>query len=259
MDNVSSLSEFFKNPFAEEYLIYNDSAIRYSVSGISAVCEMLNENLKKSRSKSMNAYNAEMINCIMSMCCNLMRSSELSAVLANISSSAGLDYSVIDVRDFIRLFSEKCSIVTMDKVLIKCSCDDNFRIETDISILVYFMLRFVRRFALSCRESVKFELTGRCVDDRAEIILRAIADESEKGIPDEAESDFLEKYYDEINKMFSDKLGFETEYGEDFMKVTSSLYKGEKRSSLGNGRIIFSTDAFSKFNVMLGDIGNKYH
>ena len=58
--------------------------------------------------------------------------------------------------------------------------------------------------------------------------------------------------------MFSDKLSFNTEYGEDFMKVTSALYKGEKKSDLENGRIIFSTDKFSKFNIMLEDINKKY-
>ncbi len=255
MDNKNNIEDFFKNPFAKEYLIYNDSVIRYSVSGISVVCEMLNENLRKKKSNFDDACITEMTNCIMEMCYNLMRSSELSTMLANIPS-AELNYSIVEVRDFIRLFSEKCSTVTMNKVLINCSCDGNFRINTDIDILVYFMIRFVRRFALSCEKNAEFELMGRCVDDSVEIILKFKKDESKEIIS--VEDDFPEKYRDEINKMFSDKLSFKTEYGEDFMKVTSALYKGEKKSDLENGRIIFSTDKFSKFNIMLEDINKKY-
>lgn len=256
MDNAGNIIDFLKNPVTAEYLSYNDSVFRYSVSSISAVCEMLGSSTGKSRTGT--DCHAEIVNCMMSVCCNLMRVAELNTMLANISSEDEPCYSITDLSDFMKDFYENCNLATEKKIRVDFHCDNNIKIKTDENILTYLMLRFMRNTALNHVGKVQFELTGKRDGHRAEICLKAETGDNGQDFCSVNEEDFFERHFSEVNSLFLDKLGFEIVYGSDFMKITCPLYDGNVHADFRNRNIIYGTEMFSKYNIMLGDIaGNR--
>lgn len=252
MDNTDNIIDFLKNPVMSEYLSYNDSVIRHSVSSISAMCEMLESRTGKSGKGTV--FNDEMVSCMTLVCFNLMRMAEMNNVLANIYSEDELCCTVTDTADFMKKFCENCNSVTNKKITVNFSCDENIRIKTDESVLTYIMLIFIRSKALNRIGKVKFRLTGKHDGQTAEILLKAESTDGNVNFSDADENDFIKNNFNEISRIFFRKFDSDINYGSDFIKITCPLHTGNVIVHLRNRNIIYGTGVFSKYNIMLGDI-----
>ena len=178
-------------------------------------------------------------------------------MLANISSDDEPCYSIIDVADFINDFYENCNLATNKKIRINFHCDNNIKIKTDENILTYLMLRFIRNTALNHAGQVQFELTGKFDRYNAEIFVKAETVDDGQDFYSFSDDDFFERHCGDVNSLFMDNLDFEIEYGSDLMKITCPLYSGNGHVDFRSRNIVYGTEIFSKYSIMLGDIAEN--
>ena len=111
MDEKKGFGKFFGDPFALDYINCTDNVIRRSVTGISAACEILRESADKKGSK----HDKQLIDGIMQMCCELMRSAELSKALAA-EKLTDEDMSTVRTDTFLRDFVAGCEAASGGQV-----------------------------------------------------------------------------------------------------------------------------------------------
>ena len=142
MDEKKGFGKFFDDPFAIDYIDCMDNVIRRSVTGISASCEMLRESADKKGSK----HDKQLIDGIMQVCCELMRSAELSKALAA-EKLAEEDMSTVRTDVFLRNFAAGCESASCGRCTVKVGEVSVSYIRTDRELLRFLLLSFVRRSA----------------------------------------------------------------------------------------------------------------
>ena len=248
MDKNNGFTDFFGSPFAADFIDCTDSVIRRSVTGISAACETLRESADKSRSKR----DKELIDGIMQMCCDLMRSAELSKALSA-EKLTDEDMSVVRADVFLRDFAAGCEAASRGRCTVKVGETSASYIKTDRELLRFLLLSFVRRltaggedgknaFEASCREKLKsFNISVRA--------LRTFVDEPCVGQPD-----VFDAYYREVCMGFAERIGASAELTDNELIVSIPLPDGKSSAVTEAPAAEPERELFDPFSVMLGNM-----
>ena len=248
MDEKNGFRGFFESPFAEDYIAYNEYLVRHSVMGISASCEFLRELADKQGTQK----DSELIEGILTMCCDLMRNVELSKAL--ISSREGAECcGTVRTDNFLAEFAEKCEAVTAGKcrVVLK-DCASAF-VRTDADILRMLLLSFIRRYSLA-NTADKNEFEAFCEETVENVIIKIRAsgtfvDGENIGLPD-----VFEVYPEETAKGLAARIGAEARLSGNEIVVEIPLPDGNASAVLEAPFPEIGESFFEPFNLMLRDL-----
>ena len=248
MDEKKGFGKFFDDPFAIDYIDCMDNVIRRSVTGISASCEMLRESADKKGSK----HDKQLIDGIMQVCCELMRSAELSKALAA-EKLAEEDMSTVRTDVFLRNFAAGCESASCGRCTVKVGEVSVSYIRTDRELLRFLLLSFVRRsasggkdgknaFEVSCEETLKtLNISVRA--------LRTFVDEAHVGQPD-----IFDSHYREVCMGFGERIGASVKLSEDGLTVEIPLSDGKSEALTEAPAAEPERDFFDPFSIMLGNM-----
>ncbi len=248
MDNKKDIERFFGDPFAAELINCNDSLIRRSVTGISASCEMLSKLAEKKGMKQEHGY----IDNIMRMCCDLMRSAELSNALAAEKLAAD-DMIIVRADFFLGDFAGSCEAASRGRCTVTVGETSPSYFRTDRELLRFLLLSFVRRltvggdggrnaFEVSCRE----ELKTLNISVKA---LRTFVDEGLIGQPD-----VFDEHYREVCAGLAERLGASAEISDNELVVGIPLHDGSHGGLTEAPSAEPERDYFNSFSIMLGNM-----
>ncbi|MCR4793646.1 MAG: hypothetical protein K5898_00400 [Ruminococcus sp.] len=248
MDGKYGLHDFFESSFAEDYIAYTEYLVRRSVTGISASCELLRELADKQGTKK----DSELIEGIMTMCCELMRNAELSKALISDPDSKSC-FGVVRTDAFLADLAANCGAVTAGRcriVLGECSAS---LVRTDSNILRLLLLSFIRRYSLANDADInEFEAFCEETGKNVKIHIRAsgtFVDGECIGLPD-----VFETYPDETVKGLAARIGAEAQMSGDEITAVIPLAEGEKSAVLEAPSPELGDTFFDPFNLMLRDI-----
>lgn len=248
MDKENGFGNFFDDPFALEFINCTDNVIRRSVTGISASCEVLRESAEKKGGKQ----DKQLIDGIMQMCCDLMRSAELSKALAA-EKLTDEDMSTVRTDVFLRDFAAGCEEASNGRCTVKVGATSVSYIRTDRELLRFLLLSFVRRltagcdggknaFEVSCGEKLKtLNISVRA--------LRTFVDEARSGQPD-----IFDSHYREVCMGFAKRLGASAELSDNELTVEIPLPDGGSSALTEAPTAEPERDFFDPFSIMLGNM-----
>lgn len=248
MDEKNELRDFFESPFAKDYIAYNEYLMRRSVTGISASCELLKELADRHGTKN----EGELIEGILTMCCELMRNAELSKAL--ISSPDGAERTgTIRTDTFLADLAANCEAVTAGKCRITVrECSASF-VRTNSDILRLLLLSFIRKYMLaSGSDKNLFEAFCEETVENVKICIRAsgtFVDGENIGLPD-----VFENYPHETVQGLAARIGAEAVLGDNEITVEIPLSDGNASAVLEAPSAEFSESFFNPFNLMLRDL-----
>ena len=248
MDNNKDFGEFFGSPFAAELISSTENVIRRSVSGIAAACETLSESAEKKHSKQ----DKQLIDGIMEMCCDLMRSAQLSKALTA-EKLTDEDMSTIRVDAFLRDFAESCKEASKGRCTVTVGETSASYIRTDREALRFLLLSFVRRLT-ACGEGGKNAFEVSCGEKlkTLNISVRALGtfvDESHVG-----QTDIFDSRYREVCMGFAERIGACAELSDNALTVGIPLSDGNSRAVAEAASAEPERDSFDPFGVMLGNM-----
>lgn len=248
MDKENDFTAFFNNDFARDFLNCNDYTVRRAVTGISASCELLRGNAEKSGDKK----SRELIDCIMNMCCELMRNAELSRALSS-EKLAEADLVTVRAAAFLEDFVKSCVSASGGRCTIELKDVPDVLIRIEKDLLRMLLLGFIRKcmtgagdeklpFELECSAKLKtLNITVRC--------LRTFVDGGAFGSPD-----VFGKFYAEVCHGLADRTGASAEIAAHSLTVEIPL-TGDSGTAIIEA---FPTESeagfFEPFSLMLGDI-----
>ena len=248
MDEKNGFRDFFESPFAEDYIAYNEYLVRRSVMGISASCEFLRELAEKHGTKK----DGELIEGILTMCCDLMRNAELSKAL--VSPHDGAEHSgMIRTDAFLAELAEKCVAVTAGRCRVTLKdCAAAF-VRADANILRMLLLSFIRRYSLAnAADNSGFEAFCEETGENVKIIIRAagtFVDGENIGLPD-----VFENYPEETVKGLAARIGAEAQLGSNEIVVEIPLPDGNESAVLEAPSPEIGESFFEPYNLMLRDL-----
>lgn len=250
MKKNNEVKEFFESPFAEDYLNCTDYLVRRSVTGISASCEML----RSIAEKNGDEVGCELVDGIMTMCCDLMRNAELSKALAS-SGKDDKELRTLRVDAFLDDFAKNCETVMAGKCKITVEEAPAVYIRSDREILRFLLLGFVRRNILGS-DSTGAEFVAGCKETgkSVEIFIRAkrtFVDEIGFG-----QSDVFEAYTDEVTAGLAAVIGAKARLTDDAISVEIALPDGNSPAVVEAPSADYGERFFNAFNVMLRDLCN---
>lgn len=248
MDRKNELTDFFGSSFTKEYLKCSDYLVRRSVTGISASCELLRETLEKSGSRE----GGELIDSILTMCCDLMRNAELGSVLASGSLAAE---ELVSVRAdiFLKELAAKCEAAADEKCSITVKSVPEVYIRTDRETLRFLILGFVRKQMLLA-DGEKTELEIECETALKTLnisvrSLRTFVDGGNSGIPD-----VFSEYTDEMISGLAERISASAVSGGDSLTVEIPLTGSSGTAIAEAPPAELQEGFFNPFNLMLRDI-----
>ena len=248
MDGKKEFGKFFGDPFALDYINCTDNVIRRSVTGISAACEILRESADKKGSK----HDKQLIDGIMQMCCELMRSAELSKALAA-EKLTDEDMSTVRTDTFLRDFAAGCEAASGGRCTVRVVETSVSYIRTDRELLRFLLLGFVRRltaggeggknaFEVSCGEKLKtLNISVRA--------LRTFVDEARAGQPD-----VFDSYYREVCMGFAERIGASAKLSDSELTVEIPLPDGKISALTEAPSAEREGDFFDPFAIMLSNM-----
>jgi hypothetical protein len=249
MENNNVVKEFFESPFAEDYLNCTDQLVRRSVTGISAACETLRSMTEKSGDKT----GTELINGIMTMCCDLMRNAELSKALSGAASDSDMDMTVLRLDSFLEDFAKNCMASSGGKCSFKIDTAPSVYIRTNKELLRFLLLSFVRRSIIGADGSeIAFDAGGKETGKSVEIFIKAKRTFVDGG--GMARPDVFEVYPEEVAMGLSARIGAETTLSNDSISVVIPLPDGSSPAAVRAPYAEYEERFFNAFNIMLRDL-----
>ena len=248
MDKTGAFSDFFENPFAKKYLESSDHIIRRSVTGISASCELL----RRSAEKNGDRNSCELIDCIMNMCCDLMRNAELSRALAA-GKPAGADLTTVRADLFLRSFSESCGKRSDGKCSVEVlSAPDTF-IRTDKEALSFLLLGFIRRSIIGSNGgNTHFELECTPELKTLNIEVRSLRTFVDGGLL--VQPDVFTAFFNEVCCGLAERIGASVTVSDDSIAVVIPLAGSSGTAIVEAPAVETETGFFDPFGLMLSDI-----
>ena len=249
MENNNVVKDFFESPFAEDYLNCTDQLVRRSVTGISAACETLRGIAEKNGNKT----EAELVDGIMTMCCELMRNAALSKALTKSSDDPDMGSVTLRLDTFLEDFAKNCTAATAGKCTVNVESVPAVYIRTNKELLRFLLLSFVRRSMISADGGEKaFDAGIKETGKSVEIFIRAkrtFVDEMVMGQPD-----VFEAYPVEVTMGLSARIGAETTLSDDRISVVIPLPDGNSAAAVRAPYAEYEERFFNAFNIMLRDI-----
>lgn len=250
MEKNTELKDFFESSFAGDFLSFNDYLVRRSVTGISAACEILGERAEKRGSKTEQT----LINNIMTMCCNLMRTAEIGTLLAG-DKPAEEEYTVFRTKMFLEDIARGCESAMRGKCTVKTGEISDIIIRTNRMLLRYFLLSFVRRsvpeisggnpvFTLSCTEK----------DEKACIFIGFEGELSDDGGSTLSGGEIFDAYPRQTDERFAEILGAELLYAEKGLYIALPIPGGDAPARVESPFSEPDCGYFSAYNIMLRDL-----
>lgn len=250
MKNKNELSEFFESSFAGDYINFNDFIVRRSVTGISAACELLGERAEKRGSKT----EKELIGNIMTMCCNLMRTAGVGALLAG-SQSAEEEYTVFRTKMFLEELARGCESAMNGKCSVETDAVSDIIIRTNKELLRYFLLSFIRRTVpLIADKKPGFTLGCEEKDGNARIFIGFEGEISAGGGDTLGGGEIFEAYPRQTDERFAELLGAELQYTENGLYIALPLPGGDSPPVVEAPLVESDLGFFSACNIMLKDL-----
>lgn len=246
MNDKNRAEAFFEEPFAKDYINCTEQLIRRTVTGISASCEVLGSMMKKK-----DRGGRELIDGIMTMCCDLMRSAELSSALSAGSEEQGSAVVRLDL--FVRDFAEKCREVSRERCEIRTGEIPPVFVKTDRDMLRYLLLSYIRR-TLTSSESGKAAFELKCGETDKNVImeLRALGtfvDGAVISVPD-----VFALYPVEVCSGLAARAGASAELSEEGLSVRIPQIDGNTGADVKAPAPEFNRGIFEPFNIMLRDV-----
>ncbi len=249
MDKNNEVKSFFESPFAKDFLNSTDYLVRRSVTGISASCEILRGNAEKNGDK----LSCELIDGIMTACCELMRNAELSKALAAAGDGAEKDMQTVRIDLFLSDFAKNCNAVMSGKCTVEAAECPTVYVRANAEILRFILLSFVRRSILdSDGGKAEFEAGCKETGKSVEIFIRAkrtFVDETLLGRPD-----VFEAYHSEILDGLSARTGAETICDNEGITVVIPHSDANSPAVVESPSAELGERFFSAFNIMLRDL-----
>ena len=248
MDRKNEITAFFGSSFAKEYLKCSDYLVRRSVTGISASCELLRETLEKCGSRE----SGEMIDSILTMCCDLMRNTELSRALAS-ERLAAEELTSVRADVFIKELAAKCEAAADGKCSITVKSVPEVYIRTDRGTLQFLILGFVRnQIILADGEKAELEIECEAALKTLNISVRSLrtfVDEGAFSVPD-----VFSEYPDEIISGLAERISASAVSGRDSLTVEIPLTGSSGTAIVEAPPAELQESFFNPFNLMLRDI-----
>lgn len=248
MDRAKNFSAFFENDFAKDFLSCNDYTVRRAVTGISASCELL----RGAAEKNGDRKSGELIDCIMNMCCDLMRNAELSRALSS-EKLTDVDLETVRADAFIGDFVNNCMKTVGARCTMEVKCVPEVFIRTDRDSLRLLLLGFVRKcimeagdekvpFEIECSEELKtLNISVRC--------LRTFVDGDVLAPPD-----VFHKFYDEVCHGLAERTGASAELSPNLLTVVIPQTGSSGTAIIEALPTENEAGFFDPFNLMLRDI-----
>ena len=248
MEKDNGMGAFFASPFAKEYLKCSDNLIRRSVTGISAACELMRGKAEKNDDRT----ECELIDGIMTMCCDLVRNAELSKALASGAPSAE-DMKTVRADLFLAEFAAECEAVSCGRCRVSVKDAPAAFINTDRNTLRFLLLIFVRRVLLGCDgESAGFviECAGKLKTLNITVrSLRTFVDEGAILTPD-----VFDEYPHEICSGLAERIGASAVLDRDSLSVEIPLSGGSGPAIVAAPEQEPRMGFFNPFGLMLRGI-----
>lgn len=249
MDRNDYLRDFFDSPFAEDYISCMDLAVRHSVTGISASCELLRELAEKHGTAS----DRELIDGIMTMCCELMRNAELSRALTAAPAEVRAGSCILRTDTFLSDFAKNCERASSGRCSITLSGSPVLYIRTGRELLSFMLLSFIRRRLTAAPGGrAEFELSCAERNGSAEIKLSCLTDVSEDDLIGQPE--LLSEYPAEMTARLAERLGVSAETGSSSLLISIPLPDGVSPAVVELPAPAAEETFFNPFNIMLRDM-----
>lgn len=250
MNYDEKMKEFFENEFAAEYIRYSDSMVRYAVTGISAACGVLNEILRENRC---DGKSSELTANIDAMCKKLMRMTRLGSVLSDLASVDKESLEVIDSDEFIADFIRSCREVIGSRCEISVSGETGAYFRSSREFLKFFMLISLRSFLSSCESCRELVVSSEVVDKTVEISIMPHNVSDKPVVTEDEFSETLDKFADDIYKLFYEKLGLKCRCEEKKLTFQLPAAKPGGKIVLKSSKADSVGERFSDFGIMLSD------
>lgn len=248
MDKDNGFGEFFGSPFAKEYTDSLETAIRRSVSGICMTGDELRRLAEKKGTKRDVGY----IDTIMELCCDLIRTSEMSQALVR-EDLPDESLKVVPMDYFIRDFAESCKKASKGSAVVKVKKSADVEVRTDRDSLRYLLLSFIRRWTVGGEGGKNaFEIVSEKKNETLNITLTALGtfvDGAHMGQPD-----VFETYYGEICKKLAKRIGASAELSDNALTVEIKLPEAGSGAVIEALSIEFERGFFDPFNIMLSNM-----
>lgn len=249
MEKSNEVRKFFESPFAEDYLSYTDHLVRRSVTGISASCEILRGMAEKKGDKA----SCELVDGIMTMCCELMRNAELSKALTAVGEDTERDMRVLRVDTFLDDFARNCKAVLGGKCVIEQKAPQTVYIRTNKEILCFLLLGYIRRSVL-CSDVSEAEFEAGCEETGKSVKIyirakRTFVDGTAFGQPD-----VFDAYPVEVTDGLAARIGAGAELSPEGIIVEIPLPDGNTPAVVEAPSADYGERFFNAFNLMLRDL-----
>ena len=248
MEKNDKKDNVFKSKFAEDYIIFNDMLTRYSVTGIAASCEMLGEFVAKKGTRN----EKRLISNIMSMCCELMKNSELSRVLIS-PGDDGIWLNSMPANAFFRDFAVNCEKASAGKCTVTVKECSERLIRTDLNLLRYLLLGFIRKYALA-NGAEKSEFEASCEVTGENVIIHLTAAGTFVDSENILRPDIFDKYSDDVTEGIAARLGAEAKLEENGIHAVIPLAEGKAGAVIESPAAGFEDRMFTLFDLMLSDL-----
>lgn len=233
----------FSDDVLRDYLQLNDRAMRQAVSRISAECEIM-------RNKREGAEDfSDEINGILSMCCRIMQISELHGMLA---CDTKKESEVISLTEYLEDFLNGCSELLDGVCEFSLMCSGEMLISVSKYVLTYILLLFVRQSVLDGAAEMHFSCTES--GNIYSICARTVNRKKQEYVYFE---DFQNKYYEDILRTASERLGAEITIEDECMKLAFPKGSEQATGELHSEKKSIRSALFSDFRVMLSDLKDE--
>ncbi|WP_297959988.1 hypothetical protein [uncultured Ruminococcus sp.] len=249
MDINNELKGFFENPLAGEYISCTDNLVRRSVTGISASCELLKEMTDRQGGKA----EKELIDGIMTSCCELMRNVELSRVLAGGASGTEGEFTTVRLDSFLRDLAVSCGESTGGRCTVRTGELPASFVRTDREALSFLLLSFIRRHIIAS-ETGEADFEIKCGENDKKVELKITASGTFVDFPDMARPDFFSAYHREVCMGLAERAGASAELSERALSVVIPLPDGNSPALLEAPAAEPERGFFNPFSLMLADI-----
>ncbi|MBR5681817.1 MAG: hypothetical protein IKW96_00875 [Ruminococcus sp.] len=248
MDKTNDFTAFFENSFAKDFISCNEHTVRRAVTGISASCELLREAAEKRGDKK----SRELTDCIMNMCCDLMRNAELSMALSA-EKLPEEDMGAVRADIFVRDFVKGCLSAAKGRCTIEAGEVPDVYIRTEAEQLRLLLLGFIRRNILNAGD----EKTAFRIECSAELKTLNISVRCLRTFVDGdmlADPDVFSGYYGEICRGLAERTGASAELSADTLSVVIPQTSSNGTAIMETPHAENETGFFDTFSLMLRDI-----
>lgn len=241
----SEAAEPFASPLFEKYVHYSDSQVRQAVTGISASCEIINDETDSTGSR----YISGCLENIIESCCMLLRHIALSSSLSSAVSGKNIRTELISLPAFMKSLAAGCaSAMGSGSCSIHTDVPECY-VKADKNLLMYFILMLVRR--IMPHKSMRIEFSVNIIGESAEIKISSENSNNNHG------SEFIDNIagvFDEAYDIFAQKLGAEYTISEAgaVIKLKCEPYDGS--IVLESDKVFLSDNLFSPCRIMLCDL-----